>query len=303
MHSHRIVVIGIPLFNESAYIKETLESVISQTYRDFLVLIADNASTDGSSEICKEAAQLDNRISYVNHGKNLGASENFRYIYEATSSKYLMWLGAHDKISPSYLETQLRLLEADSSIALAYSRVNRIDELGNPQRESNGGSFLYRGKPIKRYLQAVRGPWHECTAINGVYRRTALAGIRFFSFASPDHLILTRVQYNGSFARTEKSLYSRRSFSRERQTYMERIKGSTYTKSPLPIAGHFRYYPLCCAQIRDFFSLPEPWHNKARYLPELLINLQLAYGIINPLIPKPIRHLLRHLHKSQSGTI
>lgn len=74
--SHKII-IGVAIYNEGPYILQTLESLGNQTYTDFRVLISDNASTDGTGDICRDFCQKDHRFSYVCHSKNMGAYNSF----------------------------------------------------------------------------------------------------------------------------------------------------------------------------------------------------------------------------------
>ncbi len=77
--SHKII-IGVAIYNEGPYILQTLESLCNQTYTDFRVLISDNASTDGTGNICRDFCQKDHRFSYVCHSKSMEAYNSFNYI-------------------------------------------------------------------------------------------------------------------------------------------------------------------------------------------------------------------------------
>ena len=68
-----LVSIGVPVYNGENYLRQALESITNQTYRNLEILIADNASTDGTEAICREFAARDERIRYHRHPTNLGA--------------------------------------------------------------------------------------------------------------------------------------------------------------------------------------------------------------------------------------
>ena len=279
---HSKIIIGVPAFNEERFIRKTLESLVSQTFKDYIVFISDNASTDRTSDICNEFAMLDSRFIYHRHPQNLGAAKNFYFLLESTFSPYFMWLGAHDILDTNYLDVQVSVLDSNKGVGLAYSNVTWIDENDAYLKESGGGEFVFTGKPLDRYLQSVRGPWGECTAVNGVFRRSVLSGKSNYDFASLDHLILTRAQFFGCFHRTTKPIYIRRDFTEKEHDYMQRLTG-TASKNIIK-AKKRNMWPLCFAQIKDFFSLPVSPIYLVIIFPLLLLNLHLAYGLFHPVI-------------------
>ena len=74
---HPLLSIGLPVHNGANFLAETLRSIASQTFTDFELIIADNASTDATASICLEFARLDPRVRYVRHPENVGAAANF----------------------------------------------------------------------------------------------------------------------------------------------------------------------------------------------------------------------------------
>jgi glycosyltransferase involved in cell wall biosynthesis len=83
--------IGMPVYNGEKYIREALDSLLAQTFTDFELIISDNASTDSTSNICKEYAIRDSRIRYIRQHKNIGAIANFKFLLEQASGDFFMW--------------------------------------------------------------------------------------------------------------------------------------------------------------------------------------------------------------------
>ena len=129
---HSSIIIAIPAYNEEAHIGEAIASLKAQDWPDFLALICDNGSTDRTGEICREAIAGDPRFNYLRHPENRGAAFNFNYAFDISDSPYFMWLGAHDKIAPTYLGEHLRALEANPDFSLSYCLTQWIDETGAP---------------------------------------------------------------------------------------------------------------------------------------------------------------------------
>ena len=287
---HETIIIGVPLYNESQFIRATLDSLLSQTYKNFLVLIADNASDDGSSEICQEFVQKDHRFIYYRHKNNIGSCENFQYIYENTNSTFLMWLGGHDFIAPEYIETLLKILDADQGIALAYSRVTRIDEFENILYESSGGPFVYNDDSrVMRYVKTAITQVNEDTAIHGIFRRSALNGTRWFKFYGPGLFVLTKTQFYGKFYRADNPIYFRREFKYRDTTCMERVYGCQKKRTQtLP-----NYLPLIYAQISDYISLDITVKEKVTHFPKLFIGLFTTH-IIRDLLMRDVSQLIKN---------
>ena len=98
------VSIGMPIYNAEKYLKEAIESLLSQSFKDFELIISDNASTDSTHDICMEYAKKDHRIRYVRQSQNIGAWSNFQYVLDESQADYFMWAAHDDFRSIDYLE-------------------------------------------------------------------------------------------------------------------------------------------------------------------------------------------------------
>lgn len=104
------ITIGVPVYNGELTISRTLDSLLSQTYKNFEIIISDNASNDKTSLICQDYASHDNRIRYIRQERNIGAARNFRFVLDKASSDYFMWSACDDLRSANFLEENLRFL-------------------------------------------------------------------------------------------------------------------------------------------------------------------------------------------------
>lgn len=111
-----IVTVGIPVYNGELYIQKAINSVLSQSYTNFKLIVSDNASIDSTEVICKEFARNDSRIRYVRHHINQGADFNFNFVLSETKSKYFVWLGADDYWETTFLEKNIAILESNNNI-------------------------------------------------------------------------------------------------------------------------------------------------------------------------------------------
>ena len=98
-----MISIIVPVFNANSYLKDTLDSILTQTYAEFELILVDDGSNDGSEKICDEYAQLDNRITVI-HKQNEGASAARNKGIELAKGNFLTFIDADDLIETSYLD-------------------------------------------------------------------------------------------------------------------------------------------------------------------------------------------------------
>lgn len=121
------VSILIPNYNHGKYLSETIESVLNQSFQDFEVIIADNASTDNSREVIESYTRRDARITAVFHGSNLGPIPNWVSALQKASGHYCKILFSDDKLAPNYLEIAVAAL-GDDSVGFFYSAVQSFGD-------------------------------------------------------------------------------------------------------------------------------------------------------------------------------
>ena len=137
----------IPVYNGEKTIKQTIESVLNQTFRDFELLIINDGSQDATLEIIQ--AINDARIqafSYPNSG--VSASRN-RALTKA-KGEFISFIDADDLWTPNKLELQLKALQDNPQAAVAYSWSDWIDESGQFLR--SGGHITVNGKAYEKLL-------------------------------------------------------------------------------------------------------------------------------------------------------
>lgn len=99
----------IPLYNKAPYVRKTVESVLRQTFDDYELVIIDNGSNDGSSEIV--ASFTDPRIRIVRLEENVGVSNARNKGVELSTAPYITFLDADDWWEPTFLEEMRGLIE------------------------------------------------------------------------------------------------------------------------------------------------------------------------------------------------
>ena len=125
-----LVTVGIPAYNEKRFIGRAIESVLTQTFTDFELLISDDASSDGTAEICAEYAARDRRIRFVRQSSNLGPFLNLKYVTDHADGTLLVWLAHDDALDNTYLEECVTQLTSRPHDVLVSTDFKIIDETG-----------------------------------------------------------------------------------------------------------------------------------------------------------------------------
>lgn len=120
-----LVSVIIPTYNGSRFIRETIQSVLDQTYNNLEIMVVDDGSTDDTSLIVKSIT--DQRITYIQQ-KNAGVSPARNHGIAVSKGDYIAFLDHDDVWLPCKLEKQLSLFEQNPKVALIYSDVFIINE-------------------------------------------------------------------------------------------------------------------------------------------------------------------------------
>lgn len=128
------VFIGMPVYNGERFIRDALDSLIAQDFTDWKLLIADNASSDSTGDICNEYATLDKRILYARHEVNEGVMFNFNYLLEKADSEFFMWAASDDIWEKEFLTECVQLLVNHPERSVAFGEMVNVDTFNRPYR-------------------------------------------------------------------------------------------------------------------------------------------------------------------------
>ena len=147
-----MISIVIPVYNVEPYLASCLESVLSQSMKDWELFLVDDGSTDGSAAICEEYAAKDNRISvlHLQHGgpakaRNIGLSE--------CQGQYVAFIDSDDLLHASYLETLQKVIEEQHADVVQTSYVL----LSEQERKNYTPAQLHRPLPTSYRLKTFTG--------------------------------------------------------------------------------------------------------------------------------------------------
>ena len=118
---------GVPVYNGAQLLDGSLACLARQTFRDFQVLIFDNASTDATAEIARGWAARDPRFHYIRQPSNVGGMINARDVLLAADTKWFMWRADDDLSDDNYLEALYALASQSPGCKLAASTAVLVD--------------------------------------------------------------------------------------------------------------------------------------------------------------------------------
>lgn len=201
-----LVSIGMPLYNEERYLCQTLDSLISQDYDNFELIISDNASVDSTPQICQEYAAKDARLHYHRNETNIGASANFKRVFQLSQGDYFVWVAGHDLWHSTFLSRCLETLLPDDSIVLCHPQALWIDTDGQ-QLGLIPSSVETRGlNQISRFHVVLWGLGY-CYPIYGVISSKALRQANLgVEVIAHDAILLAELSLLGAFAHISQPL-------------------------------------------------------------------------------------------------
>lgn len=125
-----LVSIVLPVYNGEKYIRESIDSVLHQTYQNWELLILDDCSTDATARIAMEYAGKDPRILYHRNEKNLRLPRNLNRGFSLAKGVYLTWTSDDNRYKPKAIETMVRALEQNRGSGFAFASCRIIDAEG-----------------------------------------------------------------------------------------------------------------------------------------------------------------------------
>jgi len=179
-----LVSIGMPVYNGEEYIEEAVKSLLRQSFLDTEIIISDNASTDGTVDICKRLANEDRRIRLICQNENSGVIANFAHVLDRARGTYFMWAAADDIWSPDWLA--VLVAEARKQPCVAFGLVETIDESGrNIPQLSDNRPVQFTGNTVLRRLRYFLSPslLGKQNSYYGLYPRDVISSGMLYDLA------------------------------------------------------------------------------------------------------------------------
>ena len=150
-----LVSVVMPVYNGEKYLREAVESILSQTFSDFEFIIVDDASTDSTSEILAEYAALDSRIKVLQNQTNQRPSNSANRAISLARGRYIARMDADDVAFPNRIAEQLRTFEAHPNAVFVGSGYEDIDTEGKSTKTTIEGGTMWECAWISLFRMPV----------------------------------------------------------------------------------------------------------------------------------------------------
>ena len=204
------VSIGLPVRNGLPFVRTALDSLLAQTYADFELIISDNASDDGTADVCAEYASRDSRIRLIRNEQNIGGAANFNRAFQESRGRYFKWAAADDVCLPTFLERCVDVVNDSPRVVLCYPKTQLIDAQGRRIEECQDNMHIDNASAMWRFRYVLRN-YIWANPIFGllradVVRKTQLHG----AYPGSDSVLAAEIALQGQFHELPDLLFLRR---------------------------------------------------------------------------------------------
>lgn len=126
-----LVSVIVPVYNVEKYLRECVDSVLAQTYKNLEVILVDDGSTDACPQICDEYAKKDNRVCVI-HKKNGGLSDARNVGIENASGTYITFVDSDDIIDQNMISFLIKPIAADCDVEMSCCTFREFADGTNP---------------------------------------------------------------------------------------------------------------------------------------------------------------------------
>ena len=182
------VSIGLAVFNGEKTVERAIKSILNQTYKDFELIISDNASSDNTEKICKIYEPNDQRVKYIRQKYNIGAPANYKYVLDLAKGEYFMWAAADDWRSNEFIELNVKFLESNLDYSASTSPTCFEGDEKNSEKHI---IFSLDTSLTERYIYFLKNAWKS----HGI----------FYSLMRKKHIDLCK-EVGGSYAANDWSI-------------------------------------------------------------------------------------------------
>jgi len=199
------VSIVLTTYNRGYVLPVSIETILSQTYSDFELIITDNCSTDNTEDICRKYEKQDSRIRYRRNKRNLGMPGNLNAGILDSSGEYIANLHDGDIYAPTLIEKWTLALDTYPNAAFVFNAYRALDAKGNervvyrePLPPCSSGTVLLKQIFFKRW-RFDSPVWGTAMARRSAYEKVGLFDERFGFYSDVDMWMRLAEQFDVAY--------------------------------------------------------------------------------------------------------
>jgi glycosyltransferase involved in cell wall biosynthesis len=208
-----LVSIGLPTRNGERYLEDAVRSVLAQDYSRIELVISDNASDDGTEEICRQFARSDARVHYHRQSQNVGLVANFNAVLHLGRGTYFNWIGDDDWLKPTYVSRCVDVLDDDAALILVSTQQAYVRPDGAVESAGYDATRMRSARPVERFAEYLRllTRWGLLLdPLYGMMRRDRVVRLPRPVMIYEDEIFAVRLALAGSFGHIGEVLSYRR---------------------------------------------------------------------------------------------
>jgi glycosyltransferase involved in cell wall biosynthesis len=201
--------IGLPVYNGEGLLSEAIEALLGQSYKDFELIISDNASTDGTAEICRDYEAQDSRVRYIRRPRNVGVIANHNGLVGAARGEFFKWASHDDLYAGDYLQRCVDTLDEHPEAVLAHAWWVLMDESCHPMKFFTHPESTAAPRAPDRFRSMLfngRADWFYAVYRTSILRKTPLHA----SYHGGDRTLMAELALHGPLHQIPDWLYFRR---------------------------------------------------------------------------------------------
>jgi glycosyltransferase involved in cell wall biosynthesis len=294
--------IGLPVYNGESLLPEAIEALLGQSYKDFELIISDNASTDRTAEICRGYEEQDSRVRYIRQAQNIGMVPNHNFLVGVARGEFFKWASYDDLYARDFLQRCVDALDEHPEAALAHEWCVLMDMAGDPVqffKYPEATAAPLASDRFRSMLVDGKGDWTYAVFRTGILRQTPLHG----SYHGGDRTLITEFALHGTLHQVPEWGFFRRDHPNRHQSTRKWSAGFDPRRADRlrhPAIRLYAEYLWGYASAIHRAPLPRAEKHKcyghlARWLVSRVIPEQQQEGEDASLATQPFLYLLRRL--------
>ncbi len=280
LESGKLVSVVVPVFNVEEFLKECIESILSQSYKNLEIILVNDGSKDSSGIICDKYAQTDSRIKVI-HKENGGLSSARNAGIEEATGEFIVFVDSDDVIDTKAVENLLNAILKQGCAIVRMNMTSNFEELGN-----SSDINIIKKNSAQEYLKKICTYKGSVSFCDKIFSKSVFENYRFKQGLTNEDLLLFstiliesgydvfEIDYNGYYYRKREGSITNTKFGKSIQDSVENCEyllklSSNYMSEITPYFCQLILYQAMCY----FIAMPKSYikENNSGYLKILKI--------------------------------
>ena len=191
-----LISIIVPIYNAQKYLNRCIDSILSQSYDNFELILINDGSTDGSKDICENYSSKDSRIKLINK-INEGVSAARNIGLDIAEGEYVTFIDSDDWIENNYLQAMIDAIDGFDIVISSFTEVYELDIRNRGYNKELNNAFETRKAIYKDFVDdCVKRKIYTYIIWGKLYRKDVINGLRFTELKYSEDALFFRTLVN-----------------------------------------------------------------------------------------------------------